>query len=173
MTSPRPVTRTLHGPDAGQRSRPSDDRARSERPAMDQWSPATALETPPNSGGYRYRWIAEHVNGSQTSRNVQMALREGYVRVTIEQLNELPQTFIVDEDIGDGYARTGGLILMRLPEEFARQRQEHYMRRSQQSVASANEIQGVPQKETVYQDRGTRSLVGREAYAAVNNPSST
>jgi len=40
--------------------------------------------------------VAEHVNGQQTPRNVQMRLQEQYVRVRID---ELPEDFMVDEDM--------------------------------------------------------------------------
>jgi hypothetical protein len=132
---------------------------------MKMWSPATALETPPPSGGYVFRWIAEYVNGSPMARNVQQALREGYERVTI---SELPENFMVDEDTkGDGYARTGGLILMRLPEDFARQRMRYYHRRSGEALQAANELQGVAGKNAVYEDRGSRTLTGADGAAAL------
>jgi hypothetical protein len=145
-------------------SRSADNTAAKERPPMDCWSPANVLETPSNTGEYRYRWIAEYVNGSHTPRNVQMALREGYERVHIDAL---PEDFLVDEDRGDGYARTGGLILMRLPEHFAQQRQNHYLKRSQNSVQGANELQGLAGRDAVEEDRGTRSLSGAEAGQAL------
>ena len=127
---------------------------------MDRWSPANVLETPPATGEYRYRWVAEYVNGTHMPRNVQRALREGYERVRIDAL---PEDFLVDEDRGDGYARTGGLILMRLPEHFAQQRQSHYLRKSQEALNGANELQGIAGRNAVAEDRGTRSLTGAEA----------
>lgn len=145
-------------------SRAKDGTANRERPPMDRWSPANVLETPPATGEYRYRWIAEYVNGTHTPRNVQMALREGYERVKIDAL---PEDFLVDEDRGDGYARTGGLILMRLPEAFALQRQQHYLKRSNDAVNGANELQGVAGGNAVSEDRGTRSLSGAEAGQAL------
>lgn len=136
---------------------------------MDRWSPSSVLEVPPSTGEYRYRWIAEYVNGQSMSRNVSSALREGYERVRI---SELPDTFIVDEDLGDGFARVGGLILMRLPEAFAKQRQEHYLKRSAEAVHGANALQGVAGKNAVHEDRGTRTLSGSEAGAALQRMSS-
>jgi hypothetical protein len=149
-------------------SRAADSTANMERPSMDRWSPANVLETPDNTGEYRYRWIAEYVNGAHTPRNVQMALREGYQRVSIQ---DLPDDFLVDEDKGDGWARTGGLILMRLPEAFAQQREQHYLKRSVDAVSGANELQGLAGRNAVEEDRGTRSLSGREAGAALANMS--
>ncbi len=131
---------------------------------MDRWSPATVLETPPNTNEYRHRWVAEHVNGAPTPRNVQMALREGYQRVLI---TELPDGYLVDEDKGDNYARTGGLILMKIPEDFARQREQHYLSKSRNALQGANALQGVAGANAVEEDRGTRTLDGADAGRAL------
>ena len=147
-------------------SRSADSTANMERPPMDRWSPANVLETPPNTNEYRYRWIAEHVNGVPTPRTVQMALREGYVRVG---MTELPEDFVVDEDGGDGSVRTGGLILMKLPETFAKQREQHYLGKSRNALQGANALQGVAGANTVEEDRGTRTLEGAEAGRALAN----
>lgn len=161
----RRVAPTDYGRSRAADARVHDGRHTDERPGMQTWSPATALETPPPKGGYVFRWIAEYVNGAHIPRNVQMALREGYERVGIA---ELPDDFIVDEDTkGDGYARTGGLILMRMPEDFARQRMAYYRRRSGEALQAANELQGVAGKNAVYEDRGSRTLTGADGAAAL------
>ena len=154
---------------AAGKSRAQDDTRTYERPKMDAWSPASALDMPESHGDYRFRWIAEYVNGVHTPRNVQSAIREGYERV---RTSELPEDFIVDEDVkGDGYARTGGLILMRLPETFAKQRQDYYLSRSKDALAGANTLQGIAGKNAVYEDRGTRTLSGADAGAALKSMS--
>jgi len=154
---------------AAGKSRAGDDTRTMERPSMSQWSPASALELPKMTGDYRLRWIAEYVNGVHTPRNVQAAIREGYQRVKI---SEIPEDFVVDEDLrGDGVARTGGLILMRIPEEFARQREAYYRRRSGEALMGANAIQGVAGNNAVYEDRGTKTLSGSDAGAALRNMS--
>lgn len=161
-------TRSDRDRTAAAKARGADDTKAMERPAMDHWSPSNTLELPPNTGEYRFRWIAEYVNGQHMSRTVSSALREGYERVMI---SELPETFIVDEARDDGYARVGGLILMRLPEKFAQQRQEYYGKRSAESLEGANSLQGVAGKNAVFEDRGTRTLAGSEAGAALRNMS--
>ena len=164
-----PVNRDERDRTAAAKNRANDSTAAMERPRMDAWSPASALDMPQPKGDYRFRWIAEHVNGVHTPRNVQSAIREGYERVRI---SELPDDFIVDEDVkGDGYARTGGLILMRLPETFAAQRQEYYAGRSKDALEGANSLQGIAGKNAIYEDRGTRTLSGADAGAALKSMS--
>lgn len=151
------------------KGRASDETRTMERPSVDQWAPSNVLELPPNTDEYRYRWIAEYVNGQHVPRNVQSAIREGYQRVHISELSE---GFIVDEDVkGDGFARTGGLILMKLPEEFAKQREAYYLKRSVDGLRGANVLQGVAGRDAVSEDRGTRTLSGAEAGAALRNMS--
>lgn len=148
---------------AGGRSRAADETASMERPRMDQWAPPNALETPPDTADYVFRWVAEYVNGQPTPRNVQMRLREGYIRVNV---SELPDDFLaaVDEDTkGDGFARTGGLILMRLPRKFAEQRRAYYRKRSLEASFAADALQGVAGHDYVQEDRGSRSLEGADA----------
>lgn len=111
------------------RSRVMDDTKRLERQSMDYYAPPNQLRTP-DDPEYHFRWIAEHVNGQHMPRNVQMRLQEGYIRV---RMDELPEDFMVDEDVkGDGYARTGGLILMRLPVSRKLQRDAYYARKSKE-----------------------------------------
>lgn len=171
MSTVRPQTRSLgdHARVAENRGRGADSRAVDERPPLDAWSPSTTLETPRPTGGFRYRWIAEYVNGTSLSNNVQRALKEGYRRVTI---SELPEDFVVDEDVrGDGYARTGGLILMKFPDTFAEQRKRYYAQRSGEALQAANEMQGVAGRNAVLEDRGSASLTGQQALDALRNPS--
>jgi hypothetical protein len=147
-------------------SRAKDDRAvESERPPLDMWSPSTALETPPDAGGYRYRWVREMVNGTPDNRNVQGYIREKWERVRIADLDEYWQAGCEEDERGDGYARTGGLILMKTPLEYVAQREAHYRARSQSAVGAANELQGLAARDSFEEDR-SRGLTGRDISAA-------
>jgi hypothetical protein len=153
------------------KSRAADDTARMNSPKMDQWSPPSMLELPPDTGDYVFRWIRESVNGHQDSRSVQMRLREGWQRVNI---SEVPETFLmaVDENTkGDQFCRTGGLILMRLPRKFAEQRQAYYKSRRQERAFAADVLQGVAGANAVQEDRGSRNLDGAEAGRALRDMS--
>lgn len=150
------------------RSRVMDDTKRLERQSMDYYAPPNQLRTPYDPE-YHFRWIAEHVNGQHMPRNVQMRLQEGYIRV---RMDELPEDFMVDEDVkGDGYARTGGLILMRLPVSRKLQRDAYYARKSKERANSVDELQGIAGRNAVREDRGSRSLTGAEAGRALANMS--
>jgi hypothetical protein len=154
---------------AATKGREVDETKVMERPAMDRWSPAAVLEMPKIAGEFRLRWIAEHVNGIHVPRNVQSALKEGYARVN---MSEFLEEFVCDEDTdGRGYARNGGFILMKLPEAFAQQREAHYARKSKEGLNGANVLQGVAGSNAVFEDRGTKTLSGADAGAAMQQMS--
>jgi hypothetical protein len=144
----------------GKRSRAADDTSHQERADMDFYAPPNQLEVPV-SKDFTYRWVAEYVNGGQTPRNVQMRIREGYERV---RMDSLPEDFIVDEDLrGDGYARTGGLLLMRVSTARHTARNNYYRNRSEQRLDAVNEVQGIAGRNAVKEDRGTGTLTGEAA----------
>lgn len=150
------------------RGRAGDSSVRMERQSMDYYSPPNQLQVP-RDPEYHYRWVAESVNGSQTPRNVQQRLQEGYARVRADQL---PEDFLVDEDIkGDGLARTSGLLLMRIPLSRKRARDDFFTRRSRERANSVDELQGVAGSNALREDRGTRSLTGAEAARALQRMS--
>lgn len=152
------------------RSRATDDTRRMERPSMNQYAPPSVLEVP-HDPEYHYRWVAEWVNGTNTPRNVQQRLREGYERVRIDELHE---DFLVDEDLqGDGYARTSGLILMRIHISLKTARDQYYLRKSRERLEAADDLQGVAGRNAVREDRGTRSLTGTDAMQALTTMSQT
>ena len=151
-------------------SRKTDDSKYLERLAIDHYSPPNQLEVPTDHE-YHYRWVAEWVNGSQTPRGVNERLREGYVRVMAQ---DLPEDFLVDEDtFRDGYARTTGLILMRITHERKSLRDKYYANLSRERLGSANELQGVAGRDSVKEDRGSRSLSGAEAGRALQQMSNS
>lgn len=150
--------------EVNKRSRAYDDTRVLETASMDAYKPPNVLEVPKDPD-YHYRWIAEFVNGQQTPRNVQQRIREGYHRV---QIADLPEDFIVDEDMrGDGFARSSGLILMRVSKTARAQRDRYYRQRSEERLNAADELQGVAGKNAVREDRGTRTLTGAEAGRAL------
>lgn len=159
---PDPASRVSEQERAGaHQGRGMDETERFERAPMDAWAPPSTLQLPPNDPQYVYRWIAEYVNGSLVPNRLNRARQQGYEFVRVDQL---PPDFYVDEDVkGDGLARNGGLIMARLPRKFADQRRRYYDRQSQTALNGANQLQGIAGKNTVEEDRGTRTLDGRVA----------
>jgi hypothetical protein len=149
----------------GAKSRAKDDRLGDESAANYQYSPPQRLATPPPVGGFRYKWVVESINGQPTNKHVQAAVHERYERV---RCAELPDDVVVDEDRGDGFARTGGLILMRISDYAAEARRKYFEGLTQRNVNEANVLQGVAGNNAVYEDRGSQQLRGADARRALD-----
>ena len=152
----------------GERSREQGNREGDERlfaalPEADEWSPTEILSLPPSDGAYRYRNIAEYVNGVYQDNNIARALAEGYRAV---DRSEIPEHM---GGGGSGPKRDGGLIAMKIPEGHCRQREAYYQNQSQSAVHAANVLQGVEGEGQgqralpVYQEDRSRSLAGADA----------
>ena len=149
-----------------QNKRNDQTRAAQSRAVMDRWAPPEAIRTPEPMGGFRFRWIAEYVRGEYQDRNLNTAMREGYTPV---RRDELPETFF-SAPSDDGLVRSGGLILMKIPEEFCRQREEYYLKQSQDALKGANALQGLEtpgNNMPTFEEDASRRLEGAEALNAL------
>jgi hypothetical protein len=112
-----------------------ETRVQAERPK--QWKPAELLPEPDKLPGYAYRWIRVGLQGTSDPRNYSAKLREGWEPVKIE---EQPQfQLLVDEGsrFKDGI-EVGGLLLCKTPLEFVEQRNNHYLKQSEDQILSVD-----------------------------------
>lgn len=99
-----------------------DNRQLAERPKA--WTPPELLPEPDKQPGFAYRWVRVSMLNNADPRNLSMRLREGWEAVTI---NEQPK-FKLLTDPNSQYKdniEIGGLLLMKAPEEFVKQRMEY------------------------------------------------
>ena len=111
-------------------SRASQTRSKSERPKV--WVPPSSLDAPPAPDGFRYRWIRAEVQGFQDTTNVTSRQREGYELVRAEEVENASDYPVLDEGRYKGVIGVGGLLLAKVPEEIAKQRQEYMTSRHEQ-----------------------------------------
>ena len=116
--------------------RASQTRSKSERPKV--WVPPSSLDAPPAPEGFRYRWIRAESMGFQDTKNISGRLREGYELVRAEEIENASDYPIVDEGRYKGVIGVGGLLLAKVPEEIAKQRDD-YMRRQHEARNEAVE----------------------------------
>jgi hypothetical protein len=96
-------------------SRANDTRSKSERPKV--WVPPSSLDAPPAPDGFRYRWIRAEVVGNASDYPV------------------------VEDGKYKGVIGVGGLLLAKVPEEIAKQRQEYMTSRHEdRSEAVSNDL---------------------------------
>jgi len=90
--------------------------------------PPSALPDPTPDPGWRFRWVATHVNGHPNPQFSQR-MREGWVPVRGEDHPELMLPVNAS-----GNVEHGGLILCKMPEEKAIARNEYYQQASEKNM---------------------------------------
>ena len=140
-------------------SRVSQTRVKGERPKV--WTPPSSLDAPPAPDGYRHRWIRAESMGQDDSRNMSGKIRSGWDLVRSDEYPDEDYPTVA-EGKHAGVIGVGGLLLARIPEELAKQREAYY----QQMNADRNEaLENDLMKEQhpsmpINQDRQTRVTFG-------------
>ena len=93
--------------------------------AIKPWTPPSYLDTPNAPNGYRHRWVRIETLGVPDTKNIQGRLRSGYELVRVDEYPQDDFPAITDGKYA-GVIGHGGLVLTRVPEEIARQRQEYF-----------------------------------------------
>ena len=117
-------------------SRANQTRSKTERPKV--WVPPSSLDAPPAPDGFRYRWIRAESMGYDDSKNIQGRLRSGYELVRAEEVENSSDYPVLDTGKYKGVIGVGGLLLAKVPEEIAKQRDD-YMRRQHEARNEAVE----------------------------------
>jgi hypothetical protein len=120
-------------------SRANQSRSKSERPKV--WVPPSSLDAPPAPDGFRYRWIRAESVGFQDTKNITGRIREGYELVRSEEIENASDYPVVEEGRYKGVVGVGGLLLAKVPNEIAKQRQEYMSQKHEdRSEAVANDL---------------------------------
>ena len=112
-------------------SRASQTREKETRKKV--WTPPSALDAPPAPTGFRHRWIRAESIGFQDTKNVSGRMREGYELVRSDEYPDSDYP-IVEDGKYKGVIGVGGLVLARVPEEIAQQRQDYYANQHKEKV---------------------------------------
>lgn len=104
-----------------------------EKTARAVYVPPTALPDPTPEPGWKYRWIATHVNGQSYAQNVAMRMREGWVPVKAE---DHPELMLPANEKGN--VEIGGLMLCKQPAEGVEARNTHYQQIADKQVESVD-----------------------------------
>lgn len=91
----------------------------------DSWIPQSQLPMPKAKSGIRFKYIRTASLDKSDNRNVSQRFREGWVPVKASEHPELQIMSDRDSKFPEGI-EIGGLLLCQMPEEKAKQRNEHY-----------------------------------------------
>ena len=115
--------------------RASQSRTNEVRPQT--WTPPSSLDAPPAPDGFRHRWIRTETLGMDDTKNMSGKLRSGWELVRGDEYPE--QSYAtVKEGKYAGVIGVGGLVLARIPEEIAAQRDAYYKRQTQERDDAVN-----------------------------------
>ena len=140
-------------------TRASQTRAKTEKPKV--WTPPSSLDAPPAPDGYRHRWIRAESMGNDDSKNITGKTRSGWEFV---RADEYPNEDYPSIDSGKyaGVIGVGGLVLARIPEELAKQREAYFDKRTaDRNEALDNDVLKEQHPSMpINQDRQTRVTFG-------------
>lgn len=109
-------------------SRELDTRSISERPQ--QWALPESLPEPDKEAGYSYRWIRVSTLNVADPRNLSAKLREGWEPVRMEEQPKFQLLADPNSRYKDNI-EIGGLLLCKTPNEFVSQRNQYYVKQTQ------------------------------------------
>ena len=102
------------------------------------WVPPQMLEAPNPPEGYVHRWIRVAMRGEEDKMNVHTKLREGWEPVRADEYPDY-EAPIIDDGKYQGVIGQGGLMLCRIPEETARERNEYYGGRTREQMKAVDQ----------------------------------
>ena len=140
-------------------SRASQTRAKQEKPKV--WTPPSSLDAPPAPDGYRHRWIRAESMGFDDTKNMSGKVRSGWDLVRADEYPEHDYPS-VNEGRYAGVIGVGGLVLARIPEELAKQREAYFNQMTQdRNDALENDVlKEQHPRRPINQDRQTRVTFG-------------
>ena len=112
-------------------SRASQTREKTSKPKV--WTPPSSLDAPPAPTGFQHRWLRAESLGFNDSKNIQGRLRSGYELVRSDEYPDSDYP-VVEDGKYKGVIGVGGLVLTRVPEEIAKQRQDYYAKQGMEQV---------------------------------------
>jgi hypothetical protein len=101
------------------------------------WAPPSRLDAPPAPPGFKHRWIRAEAGGQEDRINVSAKLREGYELVRADEHPDF-QSPTVEDGRHAGVLSVGGLLLARIPEETAQERNAYYASRTHDQLQSVD-----------------------------------
>ena len=116
-------------------SRASQTRSKTESKKV--WTPPSSLDAPPAPDGFRHRWIRVEVLGFDDTKNMSGKLREGWELVRADEYPDQDYPSLVTGKYS-GVIGVGGLVLARIPEEIAQQREAYYKDQTKQRDEAVN-----------------------------------
>ena len=128
------------------------------------WAPPSHLSAPEAPEGFVHRWVRVAMRGEEDKMNVTSKLREGWEPVRKDEYPDY-EAPTIDDGRYAGVIGQGGLMLCRMPEQTARERNEYYGGRTREQMTAVDQDLMKEQHPSmpIHNDRQSRvSFGGRE-----------
>ena len=102
------------------------------------WTPPSKLDTPTPPDGVHYRWVRHELLNEDQSGNVHERARQGYEPVKPDELGGNWQSDVLDTGKHAGVVRSGDLILMKVDQQIADERNEYYDNKTKMQERAVN-----------------------------------
>ena len=112
---------------------PHANQTREKTAARKPWAPPSMLDAPPAPDGFKHRWIRSETRGFDDTKNISAKMREGWELVRKDEYPDF-EAPVVDSGKYEGVFGVGGLVLARIPEETANERNAYYQARNADQV---------------------------------------
>ena len=121
----------------GSKRTPRSQDDRGKKTARQPWKPPQALDTPEAPPGMTYRWVRTHIRNEEDKTNVHKRFQEGYEPVHPSEVEgyDLPT---IEEGKHAGTVCVGGLILCKIPEETAGERNSYYAKQTENQMTAVD-----------------------------------
>ena len=102
------------------------------------WAPPSHLSAPEAPEGFVHRWVRVAMRGEEDKMNVTSKLREGWEPVRKDEYPDY-EAPTIDDGRYAGVIGQGGLMLCRMPEQTARERNEYYGGRTREQMTAVDQ----------------------------------
>ena len=117
---------------------PRKNATRETEPRRKPWAPPSHLEAPNAPTGFVHRWVRIAMRGEEDKMNVHSKLREGWEPVRADEYPDY-EAPVIDDGKYQGVIGQGRLMLCRIPEETAHERNEYYGGRTREQMTAVDQ----------------------------------
>lgn len=138
-----------------------DNTTRETETRKRSWQRPEVLPTPEPEDGYAFRWVRVSMLGQVDATNVSSKLREGWEPVRAEDYPQFTVLNVEQEKFADNIVQ-GGLMLCKVPQEIADERNAHYEQQARNQIQSvdSNLMRENDARMPLFNDRKTKVTFG-------------
>lgn len=145
--------------DENQTERTREKRVKRE---VRSWAPAQLLPDPTPEPGYTFRWIRISTLGLDDAMNISTRLREGYEPVKATDHPEVQVIGSLEGRFPDCIV-IGGLMLCKIPQELADQRDDYYRGQAKQQLQAVDNslMRQSDSRMPLFKERKSEVVIGK------------